>query len=633
MHRCKYKSVIVIMLFFALFCTIIIAFTNATSVSIYPSDDSWVDFEFPDVNFGWQDMIHVMAGATVRRSYLKFDLSIVPPENVLTAVTLHLYCTADGSHNFTVNAHETVDNWNESNITWNNAPPVGTLVSSTIVGNIYTYYSWDITTYAQAQYEGDQVLSLVLKSPLDDPAGLPYDPISHRDFSSKEMSGTEYDPYLEITYEPIQYYLSVVSPYGVPAGEGWYESGSTAYAMLDTNAIDHGNGTRRVFVSWINDASGTDYAQSDPIIMDSSKTAMASWKTEYYLSVVSPYGVPAGEGWYESGSTAYASLDTNTIDHVNGTRRVFTSWSGDGSGSDYAQSDPIIMDRPKIVEANWNTQHRLTIAVIPNGVTTPSGEGWYDADTYASVSTDGSIEIITDSSRHMFIDWTTADISEITDPLSPSTTVLMDKAKTITANYKTQYYLTVISPYNSPTPTSNWFDAGTYITASVTSPALGSIGTRHLCTGWIGNGSVPSSGTTISIAFTIDEPSTITWNWENQYYLTVNSNPLGLGPIPGEGWYDESESVNLDAPYFFGFEFLHWDLDGVSQGDEIKQIIVDMDKPYTATANYARRPSIVGGSSTSIKSPSLPTWISLNITLIAAILTAAFWRKGRKDNY
>jgi hypothetical protein len=627
---CREKSGIALLLSLGLFFSILVTFVNATSVRIYPSDDSWVDSAIPEVNFGWQDMIHVMAGASVRRSYLKFDLSVVPSEKVLTAVTLVLYCTADGSHNFTVNAHETVDNWDEGNLTWNTAPSVGAMVSGTIVGDIYAYYSWDLTAYAQTQYEGDQTLSLVLKTPLDDPAGIPYDPISHRDFGSKEMPGIEYDPYIEITYEPVQYYLSVVSPYGIPSGEGWYESGSTTYATLDTDIVDHGNGTRRIFTSWINDASGTNYAQSDPIAMDSSKTAIASWKTEYYLSVVSPYGIPSGEGWYESGSTTYATLDTDIVDHANGTRRVFASWSGDGSGSNYVQSNLITIDEPKIIVANWNTQHFLTLTVIPNGVTMPSGEGWYDAGTYASVSTDGSIEIVAESSRYMFIDWTTVDMSEITDPLSPSTTILMDKAKTITANYKTQYYLIVISPYNSPTPTSSWFDAGTHITASVTSPTPGSTGTRYICTGWIGTGSLPSSGTTTSVAFTIVEPSTITWNWKNQHYLRVRSNPSGLGPILGEGWYDESESVNLAAPYFFGFEFLHWDLDGVSQGDNIKQIIVDMDKPYNATANYERRPSIIGGSSVSIKSPFLPTWISLNIAIIAAILAVAFWRERWK---
>jgi hypothetical protein len=58
---------------------------------------------------------------------------------------------------------------------------------------------------------------------------------------------------------------------------------------------------------------------------------------------------------------------------------------------------------------------------------------------------------------------------------------------TITGTYKTQYYLTVGSIYNSPTPTSGWFDAGQEITASVTSPWPGpSPKVQYVCTGWTG---------------------------------------------------------------------------------------------------------------------------------------------------
>ena len=67
----------------------------------------------------------------------------------------------------------------------------------------------------------------------------------------------------------------------------------------------------------------------------------------------------------------------------------------------------------------------------------------------------------------------------------------------------------------------SWFDSGTLVTASVSSPADVSGGTRYRCTGWTGTGSVPSSGSASSVSFTISAPSSVTWNWQTQYLLTV----------------------------------------------------------------------------------------------------------------
>ena len=104
-----------------------------------------------------------------------------------------------------------------------------------------------------------------------------------------------------------------------------------------------------------------------------------------------------------------------------------------------------------------------------------------------------------------------------------------------------QYYLTVTSAHDSPSPSSGWFDSGTSITESVTSPVLGVTGVQYVCTGWSGTGSVPASGVASSVTFTINANSTITWNWKTQYYLTVTS-PYG-SPTPASGWFDSGSGV------------------------------------------------------------------------------------------
>jgi len=382
-------------------------------------------------------------------------------------------------------------------------------------------------------------------------------------------------------------------------------------------------------VNW--ELDGVNQGAPNPInvTMDANHTLLAVFEEtplpKYYLTVVSPYGTPGGEGWYTKYTTAYATLDTSTVDHGNGTRRVFTHWSGDASGTDYSTSDPIYMDKNKTAVANW----------------------------------------------------------------------------------KTEYYLTVTSPYDAPTPTSGWFDAGTLITASVTSPVSGPAGTRYLCTGWTGTGSVPSSGTATSVTFTINAPSSITWtwktqyyltvssahgttggsgwynananayatvasltvsgstgvqyvfthwsgdasgntspsnpitmngpktavaNWKTQYYLTVETDPTGLSPAPTppSGWYDESSHVALTAPdpsynNSVEYSFEYWDVDGTNGDDN--PITVHMDMPHTATAHYQKLepPPPVGGYALPIdkfNSPAQTMHLTPQIGLACALLVA-----------
>ncbi|MBS7621987.1 PKD domain-containing protein, partial [Candidatus Bathyarchaeota archaeon] len=199
-----------------------------------------------------------------------------------------------------------------------------------------------------------------------------------------------------ITVVPIRYYLTVkTDPQGITTipGENWYNEG-TEVELTAPDTVPVSPGVRYKFSYW--DVDGTPRAGNPiKVVMDANHTATAHYILEYYLTVTSPFGTVGGEGWYPSGATAYATLDTGLIDHGNGTRRVFTSWGGDASGTNYAQSNPITMNAPKTAVANWKTQHLLTVVTDPAGLSpqptrNPPGESgplnswWYDA--YTSVT-------------------------------------------------------------------------------------------------------------------------------------------------------------------------------------------------------------------------------------------------------
>jgi hypothetical protein len=500
-----------------------------------------------------------------------------------------------------------------------------------------------------------------------------------------------------------QYYLTVISPYGTTGGAEYYYSGDTAYATLDVGIIDHGNGTRRVFTNWNGDASGTNYAQSNSISMNGPKTATANWKTQFKLTIhtsglgtkvtnvyngtnilgtatdVTPY-----VGWFDQ--NALLNLDIDSPIYGSPTAYVFANWTGDATGSGRPLS--VTMNSPKDITANYKTQYEVTftqtgldssansIVVTVNGIPKTFGELPYtiliDSGTvitysYSNVSssttgkrfnltgvtgpaspitvtssvtvngeyktqfqitfnqsgvnTDFTGTVVTidgigytvstlpasfwwdNCSTHTFTFQSPLVVTsnakqyvwKSTTGLSTlqSGSIKVSTSGSVTGNSMAQYYLTVSSPsgYGSPTPTSGWFDTGTPITASVTSPWSGPTGTRYICNGWTGTGSVSGSGSAPTVSFTINQPSSITWSWKTQYYIIVKTDPTGITTIPGEGWYNESTSATLTAPTVTNYQFNYWDVDGTSQGSEVNPITINnINAPHTATAHYTYVP-------------------------------------------
>jgi serine protease AprX len=106
---------------------------------------------------------------------------------------------------------------------------------------------------------------------------------------------------------------------------------------------------------------------------------------QYLLTILSPWGVPFGGGLYDAGTMTFVGLDMGIVSGGTGIRYVFLNWAGDSSGSNYATSNTITMDRPKTVSANWQTQYKLSCATYPSGlspapISTPSEE-WLQVGT------------------------------------------------------------------------------------------------------------------------------------------------------------------------------------------------------------------------------------------------------------
>ena len=488
-----------------------------------------------------------------------------------------------------------------------------------------------------------------------------------------------------VTIDSVNYAISGLSV------SFWWDSGSShTYSFISPLIVDASKQ-----YNWVS-TTGLSSEQNDTLTIASSGTVTGNYGaaikyqilfdqtgigSDYTGTVLTVDGADYGvislpvSFWWDSGSTHSFSWLSPLLVNANTKQYMWTSTSGLSN----AQSDSITITSSGSITGDYKTQYYLDLATSPPGTASPTGTGWYDVGTNATVSTQAFVDIDPGFSRYRFNGWTTQDMSEISNPLASPTSVLVDKAKTVTANYvaqyqitfdqsgvspdftgtivtidsvnyafsglpasfwydsgsthtfaylsplivapnskayvwtsttglstaqsgtiaisssgtitgnyKTRYYLTVTSAYGSPSPASGWYDSGTSIAASVNSPVSGSTGTRYVCVGWSGTGSVPTSGSGTTVAFQIVAPSTLIWNWNTQHYLTVVTDPSGLVTVPGEGWYDTAASVTLTAPSVPTYSFVNWDVDGTSRGNGVNPITQTMNAPHTATAHYQK---------------------------------------------
>ncbi len=148
------------------------------------------------------------------------------------------------------------------------------------------------------------------------------------------------------------------------------------------------------------------------------------------------------------------------------------------------------------------------------------------------------------------------------------------------------------------------------LTAPAHSDSLG--GFRYENSGWKGDGSAPTSGTSNALSFALHEPSTVTWQWTPTFQLIQTSTDPH--PIHLTNWWPvASEASTVEAPeqvnVFFVSRFTGWFIDGQRFPDETSAAEnpatgLQMNAPRTAEAVYVRE-------STDDDSDGLPDWWEL----------------------
>lgn len=145
------------------------ASTTSNSFSLTPVADAQVASGNPATNYGTGTNIYLQSstsGFGNERGWLKFDLSGLPAGSLIVGATLQLYNWKAAGASMPAAVHPVDDDsWTETGITWNSQPVFGPVLDTRTLaaGTPNSWYSWDVTSFAQGQMGGDKLVSLLLK--------------------------------------------------------------------------------------------------------------------------------------------------------------------------------------------------------------------------------------------------------------------------------------------------------------------------------------------------------------------------------------------------------------------------------------------------------------------------------------
>ncbi|MBN1755915.1 hypothetical protein JW877_06850 [bacterium] len=345
-----------------------------------------------------------------------------------------------------------------------------------------------------------------------------------------------------------QLILQVISEYGTPMPPMGYSciTPGTEVTAFVPSPFYIGSNIRATCIGWTGTGSvppsGSGNMFTFTMNVNSSITWL--WVLEYRFTVNNPLGIdtpipPVGSYWYPNGTEVTGSVTSPFGDYV------CIGFIGTGSlPSSPMPTFAFIINSPSSVTWQWaDFEETFSLTVnSPYGNPRPFGTTYYVPGTNLSARvTSPYYDTVTEGVRYILDNFVgTGSAPSGTDTLC---TFIINMNSTITWNWHTQYRFVVNNPhgYDSPVPPVGeyWYDTGTLVTGSITSPVEDTI----ICTGYTGTGSLVSD-TTLNFSFNISSPSSVTWEWLVEIYrLTVYSDYGTPDPPVGENNYSPGTEI------------------------------------------------------------------------------------------
>jgi len=250
-----------------------------------------------------------------------------------------------------------------------------------------------------------------------------------------------------------------------------------------------------------------------------SPITLSANATYYILS----QEVSGGDQWYDFNTTVTTTSDASLIEGVSGSAAPYTTTPAPNNNQEYVPVDfTYTLASPTPTPA-------IQVTVQTN----PTGRSFtVDGTTYTAAQifswAPGSSHIVAATSPQsggtgtQYVWKTWSDNGAISHNVAPTTN------KTYTANFITQYYLTMgHGTGGTVSPVSGWKNSGAAVSISATPTNNTSV--SYSFNGWTGNGTGSYSGTNNPASIIMNEPITETATFtQNPVQVTVQTNLSGL---------------------------------------------------------------------------------------------------------
>jgi uncharacterized repeat protein (TIGR02543 family) len=344
--------------------------------------------------------------------------------------------------------------------------------------------------------------------------------------------------------------LAIPARTGYTSGGWWTESGGSGAAVTAATVMTTSS-NHTIYAKWIPNTYTVTYNAEGGSVTPGSKSVV--FNAAYgLLGVPSRAGYTFGGWWTGPGGTgSEVTPETGVATAANHT--LYAKWTANPYTATFDAEGGTVTPASKTVTFN------AAYAALP--VPTRAGHtfgGWWDGDNGTGLQVDAATIVATAQDHSLHAKWLIN---------SHSLTVNSDHGTTFPA---------------VGTRALNW---GTNLVCSVNSPDTQGT-TRYVCSGWSGSGSVPPVGTLTNTGiFSLTNDSSITWNWNTEYFLDMEVSGSGTTDR-ADSWHAKGSNITVQAFAEGGSRFDHWTLDGVQMGGNTNSLLVPMDAPRQLVAHF-----------------------------------------------
>ena len=325
-----------------------------------------------------------------------------------------------------------------------------------------------------------------------------------------------------------QHYLKSISEIGTVSGSGWQDEGTSINFELDSEIVydKKSDDVRYIFDSW-NQGDFPKLSQNS-LVLDKPMTVKPNWISQYKIEVISnsPDYTPGGSDWYAEGEKAMLVAEKSIESAEQDTKYVFNRWVSKGPHPVVIPNaqNPVTsvnVDKPYVIEAEYKKSYLVSV-FSPFG--SAQGQGYYKAGEVAEIKM-SKTEAVVDpfEVRKVFKGWDTHGAKTVDfakgDPdvegtdLGQNLLVFVNGPVSVTANWKSQYYLNV-DPGKGTAKGEGWYDMGKMASISIQEPEESSeFWKKPAFAGWSGD----IESTEMKTKVLVNGPKNVAAEWGEDY--------------------------------------------------------------------------------------------------------------------